>query len=164
MNCIEKVCGNNVDFFDQRNYTYKSAWKQRWFFRHRNHIEKLRENNVDFPTIEVTSKRVRGDDVDFLISEITSKKVVETTWKLVEIWSWTYRRNVDVESAWIWRGVFVGKFQFREWHFSLAKAFFSISIWRVWNLDYLQSHMFCLLKGRLMQIWKSVNSFGFTWK
>ena len=39
-----------------------------------------------------------------------------------------------------------GEFQSREWHISLANAFFSISIWREWNLDYLQSHMFCLLK------------------
>ena len=39
-----------------------------------------------------------------------------------------------------------GEFQSREWHISLANAFVSISIWREWNLDYLSSHMFFLLK------------------
>ena len=93
-----KVRENNVDFSDIEIT-----------------LKKVRENNVNFPTIEVTSKRVRGDDVDFLISEITSKKVVETTWKLVEIWSWTYQRNVDqFFSACFSSGLSVGKFQFRE--------------------------------------------------
>ena len=30
---------------------------------------------------------------------------METTWKFVEIWSSTYRSNIDVESTWIRRGV-----------------------------------------------------------
>ena len=58
---------------------------------------------------KITSKKVRGNDVDFSISKITSKNYVEMTWKFVEIWSSTYRRNIDVESTWIGRGVLVGK-------------------------------------------------------
>ena len=60
---------------------------------------KVRGNNVDFSTIEITSKKVRGNHVDFLISEITPKKYVEMTWKLVEIWSSKYRRNIHDKST-----------------------------------------------------------------
>ena len=99
--------------------------KQRAFFGHRNIIEKKSGKNVDFSTIEITSRRIsgnnvdfstseitlkkiRGNDVDFPISEITLKKYVKMTWKFVEIWSSTYRRNIDVELTWIRRGVSVG--------------------------------------------------------
>ena len=70
---------------------------------------KVRGNNVDFWTIEITSKKVRGNHVDFSTIEITSKRYVEMTWKFVEIWSSTYRRNIHVESTWIRRGVPVGQ-------------------------------------------------------
>ena len=63
---------------------------------------------MDFSTNEITSKKVCGNEVDFSISEITSRKYVEMTWKFAEIWSLTYRRNIDVESTWIRRGVPVG--------------------------------------------------------
>ena len=46
--------------------------------------------------------------MDFSISEITSKKYVEMTGIFVEIWSSTNRRNTNVESTWIRRGVPVG--------------------------------------------------------
>ena len=99
--------------------------KQRAFFDHRNIIEKKSGKNVDFSTIEITSRRIsgnnvdfstseitlkkiRGNDVDFPISEITLKKYVKMTWKFVEIWSSTYRRNIDFELTWIRRGVSVG--------------------------------------------------------
>ena len=36
------------------------------------------------------------------------KKYVETTWKFVEIWFWTHRRSIQVDSAWIRCGVPVG--------------------------------------------------------
>ena len=55
----------------------KSKWKQGGFFDHRNYIEKVRRNDVDFSTLETTSKKVRGNDVDFSTIEITSKKVPE---------------------------------------------------------------------------------------
>ena len=71
--------------------------------------KKVRGNNVDFSTIEITSKKVRGNHVDFSTIEITSKKYAEMTWKFVEIWSSTYRRNINVESTWIRRDVPVGK-------------------------------------------------------
>ena len=63
--------------------------------------KKVRANNVDFLTIEIRSKKVRGNDMDFLISKITPKKYVEMTWKLVEIWSSKNRRNICHESTWI---------------------------------------------------------------
>ena len=70
--------------------------------------KRVRGNYVDFATIEITSKKVRGNHVDFSTSEITSKKYAAMTWKFVEIWSSTYRRNIHVESMWIRRGVPVG--------------------------------------------------------
>ena len=88
---LKNVCGNYVDFLTSK-ITPKT----------------VRGNNLDFPTSEITSKRVCGNDVDFSISEITSKTSVEMTWKLIKIWSLTYRRNIDVESMWIQRGVPVG--------------------------------------------------------
>ena len=100
-------------------------WKQRGFFEHRHYIKKVcgknadistieitskkvRENNVNFSISEITYEKVRGNDVDFSISESTSKKYVEMTWKFVDIWSSTYRRNINVESTSIRRGMPVG--------------------------------------------------------
>ena len=48
-----------------------------------------------------------------------SKKYVKMTWKFVEIWSSTYRRNMDVESTSIRRGVPVGCFLFTLQSFNL---------------------------------------------
>ena len=87
----KKVRGNNVHFSTSEITPKKNKWKQH-----------------GFSTREITSKKVRGNEVHFSISEITSKKYVEMTWKLVEIWSSTYRRNIDVEATWIRRGVPVG--------------------------------------------------------
>ena len=61
---------------------------------------KARGNNLDFSTIKITSKRVGGKNVDFSTSKITSKKYAAMTGKFVEIWSSTYQRNIDVESTW----------------------------------------------------------------
>ena len=57
---------------------------------------------------EITSKKVRGNNVDFSSIEITSKKYAEMTWKFAEIWSLTYRRNIHVEPTSIRRGVPAG--------------------------------------------------------
>ena len=70
--------------------------------------KKVRGNNMDFSTIKITFKKVRRNKVEFTISEITSKRYVEMTWKFVDIWSSTYRRNIHVESTLISRGVPVG--------------------------------------------------------
>ena len=71
---------------------WKCMWKQRGFFQpSKLHWKKVSRNNVDFS-----------------ISEITSKKYVEMTWKFVKIWSLTYRRNIDIKSTWIRRGMSVG--------------------------------------------------------
>ena len=83
-NYLEKVSENNVDI-STIDITSKKA----------------RGSNVDFSTIEITSTKVRGKNVDFSTSEITSKKYVEITWKFVEIWSSTYRRDIEVKSTWI---------------------------------------------------------------
>ena len=76
--------------------------------------KKVCGNYMDFSTSKITSKKARGNDVDFSISEITSKKYVEMTWKFVEIWSLTYRRNINVKLTWIRRGVPAG-WQLRKW-------------------------------------------------
>ena len=70
--------------------------------------KKVSRNTVDISTKEITLKKVRENNVDFSTIEITSKKYVETTWKFVEIWSSTYRRNIHVNSTSIRRGVPVG--------------------------------------------------------
>ena len=104
-NYIEKGTWKRRGFFDHRNYIEKSTWKQGRFFNHRNYIEKSTWKQRGFFDHGNLSKKVGGNDVDFSNSEITSKKYVEMTWKFVEIWSSTYRRNIHVESMWIRRGV-----------------------------------------------------------
>ena len=91
-----KVRGNNVDFS-----TIEITSK------------KVRGNHVDFSTSEITSKKVCGNHVDFSTIEITSKRYVEMTWKFVEIWSSTYRRNIHVKWTWIRRGVRVGNMLYK---------------------------------------------------
>ena len=80
----KKVRGNNVDFLTSE-ITQK----------------KVRGSNMDFLTSEIMSKKVRGNDLDFSISQITSKKYVEMTWKIVEIWSSTYRCTRWVDEMFI---------------------------------------------------------------
>ena len=70
--------------------------------------KKVHEIDVDFSTIQITSKQVRENNLDFLTTEITSKKYVESTWKFIEIWSSTYRRNIHVAFTSIRRGVPAG--------------------------------------------------------
>ena len=40
-----------------------------------------------------------------------------------------------------------GKFKLRKWQILMSNSFFSISVWRKWNLDYLylKIYMFCLI-------------------
>ena len=97
-------------------------------------MEKVRRNNADFSTIEITSKKVRGNNVEFSTSEITpiklrvnnvdfstieitSKKYTEMTWKFVKIWSSTYRRNIHVESTLIRRDAPIGMLLFFNFYF-----------------------------------------------
>ena len=91
-------------FFDHRNYIEKSRWKQRGFSDHRNYIEKRTWKQRGFfdhrNYIEKRTWKQRG----FL----DRKRYVEMSWKFVEIWFSTYRRNIDVESTWIRRGVTFG--------------------------------------------------------
>ena len=103
-----KVRGNNVDFSTIEITSKKVGGNNVGISTMEITSKKVRGNNVDFSTSEITSKKVRGNDVDFSISEITSKKYVEMTWKFVEIWFSTYRRNIGVESTWIRRGVSLG--------------------------------------------------------
>ena len=72
--------------------------------------KKVRGNNVDFSTIEITSKRIRGNDVNLSTIELTLKKFAEMTWKIIEIWSLTYRRNIHVESTWCVRWVCISEY------------------------------------------------------
>ena len=51
----------------------------------------------------------------------------------------------------------------RRTHFG-GECFFSISIWKEWNLDYWWSHMFCLLKIiNLLTVTKSAGSSKLLW-
>ena len=78
-NYIEKSTWKQQAFFDQQNYTEKSTWKRRGFFDHRNYF-----------------KKVRGTTRIFW-SRNHIEKVREMTWKFAEIWSSTYRCNIEVE-------------------------------------------------------------------
>ena len=128
----QKNACKTYGFFDLRDYTEKNPWKHCGFFDHRNYIEKSmrikrgwsKTSEImswmlcyimsstwklhGFFNHQITSKKVRGKGVDFSISEITSKKYMEITCKFVEIWPSTYRRNINVESRWMRRGVPVG--------------------------------------------------------
>ena len=97
---LEKVRGNNVDFSTIEVTLEKVRGNNVDFSTIETTSKIVRGDNVDFSTIEMTSTKVRGKDVDFSISEITSKKFVEMTWKFVEIWSSTYRRNIHVDMEW----------------------------------------------------------------
>ena len=55
---------------------------------------------MDFLTIKITLKKVRGNNVHFSISKITSKKYMKMMSKFVEIWSFTYRHQINVGSTW----------------------------------------------------------------
>ena len=70
--------------------------------------KKVRGNDMDFSNSDIIPIKVRKSNVNFSISEITLKKYMEMTWKLVEICSSTYPRNIDVESTWIGLGVPLG--------------------------------------------------------
>ena len=74
--------------------------------------KKVHQNNIDFSLIEIMSKKVRRNNIDFsliekvrrsdvhfLPIEITSKKYVEMKWKIADIFSSTYRRNIAIEST-----------------------------------------------------------------
>ena len=63
---------------------------------------------MDFSNSDIIPIKVRKSNVNFSISEITLKKYMEMTWKLVEICSSTYPRNIDVESTGIGLGVPLG--------------------------------------------------------
>ena len=95
-------------FFDHRNYIKKVRRNNVDFSTSEITSKKVSRNNVDFSTSEITSKKVRGNDVDFMISKIKSRKYVEMTWKIVEISSLMFRRNIDVELTSIRRGAPVG--------------------------------------------------------
>ena len=68
--------------------------------------KKVRGNNVDFSTSKIALIEVRGNNVDFKTIEITSKKVRGNNADFSL--SSTFGRNINVESAWIRRGVLLG--------------------------------------------------------
>ena len=89
---------------------------------HLNCTKKIHPNNVEFSSIEVSSKnlhrndvailiievtlnKVCQNDVDFWHIEITSKKYVEMMWKSLNMFFSMYRRNIDIESVSIRLGV-----------------------------------------------------------
>ena len=72
---------------------------------------KVYRNNVDFLPIEIMSKKLLRNDVDFSHNEITSKMYVEVTWKFIDIFFLTYRRNIDINSMTVRCGVYFGTAQ-----------------------------------------------------
>ena len=89
-NYIIKSMWKQRVFFDHQNYIKKSTWKQRRFFDQPNYVEKSMWKRRGFFDRRSYIEKVRGNNVKF-----------------VEIWSWTYRCNIDVESTLIRRGVLV---------------------------------------------------------
>ena len=104
----KKVCENNVDFLDIEIRSKKVRGNNMDFSTIETTAKKVRGNNMDIFTSKITPKKVRGNNVDFSFCEITSKKYVTMMWKFVQIWSSTYRRNIDVESTSIRRCLLVG--------------------------------------------------------
>ena len=100
----KRVRGNNVDFSTIEITSKRVRGSNVDFSTIEITLTKVSGSNVDFSISEITLKKVSGSNVDFSVSEITSKKYVEMTWKFVEIWSSMYRRNIHVESTWIWHG------------------------------------------------------------
>ena len=123
----KKVSGNNVDFLARESTLKKVRGNNVDFSNIEITSKKVRGKNVDISTIEITSKKVRENDMDFSISEITLKSYVEMTWKFVEVWSSLYRRNIDVESTSIRRGVPVG-YIFQEIVLIKKKSFILTSV------------------------------------
>ena len=76
--------------FSHPNYIEKSSGNNVDFLTIEITSKRVCENNVDFSTSEITAKKVCGKNVDFSTSEITSKKYVEMTCKFVKIWSSKY--------------------------------------------------------------------------
>ena len=103
-----KVDANDMDFSTSKITPMKGRGNHMNFLAIEIASKKVRGNNVDFSISKIKSKKVRGNDADFSISEITSKKYVKMTRKFVKIYCSTYRRQIDVESTWIWSGVPVG--------------------------------------------------------
>ena len=103
----KKIRGNKVDFSTSQITPIKVRGNNVAFSAIKITLKKVRGNNVDFLTSGITTTKVRGNNMDFSTSEITSKE-------LMEIWSSTYRRNIDIESTWIRNGVRVGKSYFRR--------------------------------------------------
>ena len=104
----KKVRGNHVDFSTSEITSKKVRGNHVDFSTIEITSKKVRGNHVNFSTSEITSKKVRGNHADFSTIETTSKKYAEMTWKFAEIWSSTYRRNIDAESTWIRHGLPVG--------------------------------------------------------
>ena len=103
-----KVSKNNVDISTKESTLKKLRGNNVDFSTIEVTLKKVRGNSVSFSTSKITWKKVRGNDMDFSIGGITSKKYAEITWKIVEIWSSTYRRNIDVELTSIPRDVPAG--------------------------------------------------------
>ena len=59
-------------------------------------LKNFHRNNVNCLSFNVTLNKLRQNNGEFSSIEITSKKYTETTWKLVYIF-FTYRRNIDIK-------------------------------------------------------------------
>ena len=89
-NYIEKSMWKQSRFFDHRKYIEKSTSKQRRFFDQWNYVKKITWKRRGFFDQQNYIQKVRGNDVE------------------IQICSLTNRRNIDVESISVRRGVPVG--------------------------------------------------------
>ena len=83
-----------------------SMVEKTWIFRpEKLHRKEYMETTWIFWPAKLRRKKYVETTKIFRPVKLRRKKYMETTWKFVEIWSSTYRSNIDVESTWIRRGV-----------------------------------------------------------
>lgn len=79
-NILKKGRQSGIDSFSIKiAFKKKLLAKQRWFFTHRNYVEKIHENDVNFSSIEITSKKVHNDSWTFWSNKLSRGKYVEIT-------------------------------------------------------------------------------------
>ena len=95
-------------FRPEKFHRKKCAETTRTFWPSKLYQKKYVVTTCIFRPSKLHQKKVRENVVDFSTMETTLKKYLEMTQKFFEIWPSTYRRNIDVESMWIQRGVPIG--------------------------------------------------------
>ena len=97
---VEKSICKQSGFLDHQNYVKKSKQKHRGYLDQRIYIEKIEKSSWkqrgSLGQQDYTKKNLETTWI-FRSAKLPSKKYAEITWKFVEIWSSTYRRNINVK-------------------------------------------------------------------